>query len=253
MTGGSRPAVRASDPTARLRQTIHAVQQAVRRQNGEHAPLGAKAARTRRNLMAAATAAFAEKGYTGTSVTDIAERAGVSVATFYQYFADLAGIVAVLAGDRIVQMLDQHVDDWDPRTGRIGLRRLVSAFVTGYLTDPDFYRLWEQACAVDPRVAAIRRQFWAAYKHRIADNLADGVAAGLVRSDLSTGEMARALCYLLERYCYDIAIADPPAEPPSADEVIDLLTSLWADAIRLEEVPIRRSPTRARRRPSRTG
>lgn len=237
MSGGSRGAACAGSPD-RLRESIEAVQRAVRRQNGEHVPLGAKAVRTRQSLLAAAQQTFAERGYVGASVSDIAERAGVSIATFYQYFADLTGVVAVLAGERIVRMLDEHVDDWDATTGRIGLRRLVSVFVTGYLADPDFYRLWEQASAVDPRIAGIRRQFWAAYKRRIEDSLTHGVAAGRVRSDLPAAEMARALVYLLERYCYDVAIADPPTHRPSADDVTDLLTSLWADAVRLEETQI---------------
>ena len=209
--------------------------QAVRRRNGQAAPLGAKAERTRQKLLQSARDVFTEQGFIATSTADIAERAGTSLATFYQYFPDLAGIVVVLAHEQVKAMLAQHVNDWDPSTGRLGLRRMVSAFVRGYIANVDFYRLWEQVTVVDPRIAELRRVYWSAYKNRIDASLQAGVEAGVVRDDLATAEMARALSHLLERYCVDLAISDPPAPPLDVDDVIDLLTELWADAIRLVE------------------
>ena len=40
----------------------------------------------------------------------------MSLGAFYQYFSDLNGIVMVLAGDHIIELLSQHVDEWDPET-----------------------------------------------------------------------------------------------------------------------------------------
>jgi AcrR family transcriptional regulator len=234
-TAPSRRTDRPDKPeTATLRE-IGLRDPAVRRRNGQEVPLGAKAARTRQNLMDSAREVFTEQGFLATSTVDIAERAGTSLATFYQYFPDLGGIVVALAHEQVKAMLAQHVDDWDANSGRLGLRRMVSAFVHGYVGNIDFYRVWEQVTAVDPRIAELRRAFWSVYKHRIDDSLASGVEAGVVRADLSTAEMARALTYLLERYCVDMTILDPPAEPMDLDDVIDLLTELWADAIRLVE------------------
>jgi AcrR family transcriptional regulator len=54
---------------------------------GPNSPLlGVKGARTRQRLLAAALARFAAQGFHATVVDDIARDAGVSRATFYQYF-----------------------------------------------------------------------------------------------------------------------------------------------------------------------
>ncbi len=224
-----------ADPDERLRKTIEAVRQAVRRQNGEQKALGPKAERTRARLIEAAREVFAERDYLATSAADIAERAGVSLGTFYQYFEDLNGIVIVLAGEQVIEMLSQHVDDWDATQGRLGLRRVLLVFLRGYLANAAFYRLWAQVTAIDPRVAEIRRRFWAAYKHKISRSLSAGMAAGTVRTDIDAGETARALTHMVENYCYDAAIFDPPRDPISAEDAADLLTTLWADAIGLAE------------------
>jgi AcrR family transcriptional regulator len=232
-----------------LPQSINAVLRAVRRENGRET-LGAKAIRTRQQLLEAATEEFREKGYLATSTLDIAERAGVSLATFYQYFADLSGIVAVLTGEHTIAMLEAHVDDWDPRTGRDGVRRIVSVFVNQYLESAEFYRLYEEATALDPRIASIRRDFWAAYKRRIVKSLRVGVEAGVIRDDLPLTEVARTLTHLLYWYCHDIALRNPSPQGPDANEAIELLTTLWADCLRLEE-PERREPRRrAARQPT---
>lgn len=223
------------DSATRLMKSIEAVHLAVRRQNGEEKALGPKAERTRTRLLEAAREVFQQQDYLQTSAADIAARAGVSLGTFYQYFADLNDIVLVLAGEHIIEMLTQHVDEWDPLTGRLGLRRVLAVFLRGYFDNAAFYRLWEQVTAVDSRIAEIRRRFWAAYKLEIKKSLTKGMAAGSVRGDLDPGETARALTHMIERYCYDVCIFDPPKGGVSADAAADLITALWADAIGLGE------------------
>jgi AcrR family transcriptional regulator len=231
------------DPTQRLLASINSVRRAVRRQNGaERADLGAKGERTRARLIAAARDVFAGRDYLSASPAEIAARAGVSLGTFYQYFSDLSAIVLVLAGEQIIDMLSAHVDQWDPRTGRLGLRRMVLAFVRSYFDNAAFYRLWEQATVTDPRIAEIGRRFWAAYKHEIERSLLTGMAAGTVRADLDPAETARALTQMTERYCYDVCVFDPPDTGVPADSAADLITALWADAVLLAEPSARPQP-----------
>jgi AcrR family transcriptional regulator len=219
----------------RLMRSVESVRQAVRRQNGTGRELGLKAERTRARLLQAAREVFKDSDFFSTSAAEIAERAGVSLGTFYQYFSDLSGIVLVLAGEKIIELLTDHVAEWDPLTGRLGLRRMVLVFVSGYFADAAFYRLWDQVTVADPTIAEIGCGFWAAYKHEIQRSLQVGIAAGTVRADLDPAETARALTHMIERYCYDVCIFDPPPAEVSAEDAADLITTLWADAIGLAE------------------
>lgn len=247
MTAGKRPArdgvPTTIDPVERMRRAHDAVRAAVRRESGEEKPLGPKAKRTRQALIEVAEQLFEEVGYEAASPSLIAERAGVSLGTFYQYFPDLNGIIAVLAGERVAEILSRHGDYWDPLSGRLGLRRSIAVFVDIYFENPSFYRIWGRVSHADDRISELRRSFWAAYKQRFEEDLRDGVALGVVRSDLDPAAMARALTLMTESYCYDVTLFDPPTPAITADQAIDTLTSLWADAIGLiEPSTLRRSP-----------
>ena len=245
-TGENNPPSTSSDAESRLRDTAVALQVAERRQDGRTSSLGPRAERTRRRLIDSASRLFAERGYIGTSVSDIAEDAGVSLATFYQYFAERNDIVAVLVVEVIDEMLAKGVDRWDARSGRLGLRRVIAPYVEAYDHHRDFFELWQCVTHVDSRMRQLYRDYHGAYQHRFAKYLAEGVELGLVRNDLSPEGMARAMTLLMERYCYEVFVLDRPDPAPDHDDVTDLLTVLWADAIGLEE-------TRERPRRSSTG
>lgn len=217
-----------------------ALELAVRRQHGEERPLGPKALRTRRRLLEVAQEVIEEVGYDHASPSLITERAGVSQATFYQYFPDLDGVIAVLAGERVAEVLARRGDRWDPLGGRLGLRRVVAVFVEIYLSNLAFFRIWGRISHGNTQVAEVRRSTWAAYKHRFEQDLRNAARLGVVRADLDPVEMTRAMTLMMEAYCYDVAIFDPPQVPLSSDDIIDTVTSLWAGAIGLAEPYARR-------------
>ncbi len=229
------------DPSREINSAVQFVRTAVRRHGGLESPLGPKASRTRSRLLEVGRELLVRNGYLNTSPAQVAEAAGVSEATFYQYFSDLKGLVVTIAGERTVSMLESHVDVWDPETGRIGLRRTLAAFVNAYLDDADFYRLWDQAVQIDSRIADVKKEFMAGHRHRIERTLRKGIEMGLVRSDLDPAEMARALTLMTVNYCADVAISDPPSEALGRDEIIDFLTAFWAESIgQMESSTIRR-------------
>jgi AcrR family transcriptional regulator len=228
--GRDEPAVASS-----LRDAAEAITSTERRQDGRTVALGPRAERTRRKLIDSAEAVFREKGYLNTSVSEIAERAGVSIPTFYQYFSDRSDIVAVMVADMVKEMLRRGVSRWDPRTGRMGLRRVIAPYVDGYRRHREFFDLWQTVAQVDDRMRALYRDYRQAYLERFGSLLDEGVRLGLVRSDLDPLAMARAMTILMERYCHDVFVLAPSDPLPDDDEVTDLLTTLWADAINLVE------------------
>jgi AcrR family transcriptional regulator len=231
----------------RLNRLIAAAEEirlAVRRQDGRETPVGPRAMRTRARLLEVAAKLFAERGYMNTSLNDLAQEAGVSLPTIYQYFADRNDIVATLAADHALGMLQAGADDWDPTAGRLGLRRAIAALVTLYAESSPFFSIWEVASHVDDRLAALRRDFEGQFREGFARKMRKGMELGYIRSRLDPLDVARAMNLMVQHYCHDVFVVGPRGglEPPAADDVVDQLTALWAEAIGLQERPMDGAP-----------
>jgi AcrR family transcriptional regulator len=225
----------AEPPGERVLAAATAVREGVRREGGLERPLGKKAARTRLQLLAAAFEVFSAQGYQATSVSDIADAAGVSLGAFYQYFRDRSDIMTTLVGTRVLELLEGSRRRWEPARGRLGLRRVIAGFVETYAASPRFQAVWEEVTHVDPEMAALRRDLTNVFTSAVERALVDGAAAGIVRDDLDPAGMARALTSMVDRHCYVTWVLAPPEDAPSVDDTVDLLTGLWADAIGLVE------------------
>jgi len=206
----------------------------VRREGDREFPAGPRALKTRDSLLNAAAELFSEQGYLDTTVGQIAERAGVALGTFYQYFRDRADIITTLVRTVVVDVL--KVDRrWDPSRGRAGLRRAITPFIRTYAATANFQYVWEEVTHIQPDMAELRRETSRMFTDGIERSLREGAAAGLVRDDLDPAAAARALAAMVDRYCYLTYVFDPPETKPSPDETAELLTTLWADALRLAD------------------
>jgi AcrR family transcriptional regulator len=89
----------------------------------------AQAERTRQLVLDTARALFAERGYAGASLQDIADAAGVGKANVYYYFRTKAALLDALLGERISALeatleAVEHIDERDVRRGL-----LIDSFV----------------------------------------------------------------------------------------------------------------------------
>lgn len=113
--------------------------------------------------------AMAEKGYIGTPVADIIQRAGVSRETFYQQFdSKLDCFLAAfdVAGELLIAVLSEIVEDTaDDPPGR-RYERLIGAYLDLVLADPAFARLAIVEVYAAGPVAMRRRE---ALQERVAD------------------------------------------------------------------------------------
>src|SRR4051812_28889430 len=87
-----------------------------------------QAARSRRALIEAATALFAERGYDGTSVQAIGERAGVSRGSIFWHFGSKEGLLWAVA-ERAFEEWEAEVlvPDVGDATGVEAVRRALAA------------------------------------------------------------------------------------------------------------------------------
>lgn len=219
---------------SRFERSVDAVRTAVRREVGGSEAIGVRAARTRKRILDAADGRFAERGYSATSVNEIARSANVRLPTLYQYFSGKAGIFAVLVGDRVIEMLAQGVDEWAPESGVEGLRQVLRDFVTTYEKNASFFRVWEDATQAEPSIAALRREWNTVYKLRFAEAIQSGQEQRIIQAPGDAHELSRWLTRGLESYCFDAMIFDPPTTPLDVDEIADMLTSVWAVTLGLD-------------------
>jgi AcrR family transcriptional regulator len=215
-----------------VRQAAEAVMAGgdVRFDNGRERPLGSKGRRTRATILRGAGDAFMELGWTGTTVTAVADRAGVGTGTIYQYFRGKEDLLAALVGEWTLSALGQ-IRGWDPADGEAGLRSLIARFVSGYATTARFQRVWEEVSLTEPALAELRANLTEVYVRLFADSFVEAQAEGLLDPGPEPVETARALCAMVDRYCHQVFVQGVRRARPA--EVADLLTNLWIAALHL--------------------
>jgi AcrR family transcriptional regulator len=111
-------------------------------------------------ILEAAARVFERQGYAGATTNRIAERAGVSIGSLYQYFPNKDAI--------LVALVERHLDEGTAEAGpvleglvvdappvEVAMRRLVEAMVALHRERPALHRvLFEEA----PRPPALRRR-----------------------------------------------------------------------------------------------
>jgi AcrR family transcriptional regulator len=102
-------------------------------------------------ILEAARQVFAVQGYAGGTTNRIAQRAGVSIGSFYQYFPNKDAIVVALMERHMTEtsamyeQLMQHADSADLEVEQI-VRHFVTAMLTVYQKEPSYYRvIFEEA------------------------------------------------------------------------------------------------------------
>ncbi|MHC1559312.1 TetR/AcrR family transcriptional regulator [Actinomycetospora sp. C-140] len=157
-----------------------------------------QAAQTRRRIVDAATALFADPGYAATTISAIAERADVAVETVYARFRNKAGVLdavlepAVVGNDQGLDILDlPAIAEVRASTDQREQMRLLARFSRTLLERAaPVQHILALAAAVDPGAADLRRRdverrgtVQAAYIEMLRAN-------GPLREGLDVGEAA---------------------------------------------------------------
>lgn len=141
-------------------------------QRRRRGPSPHKTAQTRQAVAGAALELFIERGYRGTRIGDVADRAGLAKGTVYLHFADkqalFAGVIGEVLDDRISTLRSAQPVEGEP------LRTFLSRTVTPVLATVEgspwlgLIRLVMTEGRESPEVAAI-------YRQRVLDPVADQI------------------------------------------------------------------------------
>lgn len=180
----------------------------------------------RAQILAVATAVFAEKGYHDARIDDIVVRARVARGTFYLYFPDKRAIFEHIVDDFLARLGEaiQVIELDDPNARpmeelRDNLRRVVALFAA----DPPLARiLLSAAVGLDADFDRKLLAFYDEVAALLERAFAQGEAAGLVRQG---NHRIRSFCVMgiIKEMLYQIVLrkTDKPV-----DELVDVVLDL---------------------------
>ena len=186
-----------------------------------------KGQRTEAAFLAAARETFAEKGYFNTKISDIAERAGRSAGSFYNYYDNKEQLLESLL-ESFTQEVVAASRIPPASNAEEGVRTAVTAYWQTYqrylpemiglfqmsMTDNAFLERWRENRAVGIKqiLIGLRR-----------------VQGGGLDIGLPLDVLASALVSMLESFCWTrLAVGgDTGVTRPDDDTAIDVLTAIW--------------------------
>lgn len=224
---------RFEDELAELLAVAEEIRQGGRREGDDLHPLGPKATRTRLSIISAGFEVFCEQGYRSSSVSDVHERAGVSLGTYYQYFRDKTDLVATIVAEAVVASAHSIWPTFDPTLGHHGVAEVIEGFVRHYASTADFQRVWEEVTQLEPTVADLRIRLSQLLETSLGAGIAAGQQEGSIDPSLDPSLSARALAAMVDRTCFLTFVLDR-RDAVDTGEVTDTLTQLWANALQLD-------------------
>lgn len=149
--------------------------------SADKAPKTARGRRTLRQLLDAAAEEFGEKGFHEASISQITQRAGVAIGSFYTYFDSKEEVFTALVRDLSAQVRDYVAPRISSQANQLDAEREgQQAFLEFARTHKEIYRIIDEAEFVDP---ATYREHYTSTAKRIAARL----DAAQARGEISAG------------------------------------------------------------------
>ncbi len=146
-------------------------------------PSQERAIRTRASLVSAAKEEFSTRGYASATAKSIAERAGVSTGSFYQYFRDKDQVLYELASERYARVGKLVAERFAIEPGpaeargalvdglRVSMRQLVEIVIEFHREDPGLHAVLTERRHADPGLDSMTGLAETALVSQIADLL----------------------------------------------------------------------------------
>ena len=196
---------------------------------GPSESLSAKGRQTRDALGLAARKLFAERGFHGTTLSDITSAAGKSPAVFYRYFTDKEDLLAALAKSFLLEVvtpsglslaLPESPDD----------EAFFTTVVTGYWTmfkqNIGIMIAVSQLAATQPRFALVQNEFRRFGMDIVAASVRRAQQQGF-GSELNPEHTAAAIALLFENFTTVFVGASNLGVDMTDEDAITTLSRIW--------------------------
>jgi len=181
----------------------------------------------REELLRAAARVFAEKGYHGARISDVAEEAGVAYGLVYHYFRSKDELLETIFHEswgRMVAVLESLADSPKPALER--LRLVTTALLRTWQQEPDLVRVLVREVARSPQLQDRAGEFGAAFTV-IRRVIEDGQASGEVRSDID----ARLAAWIVYGALEEILTGWVLGQLPDDDDAVAQAERTLADVV----------------------
>src|SRR4051794_16796123 len=177
-----------------------------------------KKARTREALQEAAMARFAEQGFEGTTVEEIAEACEVSPRTFFRYFPTKEDVLFADADARRETLIAVLADRPQTEPPFLALHAAMRALASEYRDDRAELVARSKVVEGSPQLQAYKAQHQHGWEAAVADALEHRPPAGppVPREEL---QLLTALATAAMRVSVDVWVADPSG--PELDVLLD--------------------------------
>jgi AcrR family transcriptional regulator len=144
-------------------------------------------------LKTAALELFGERGYEGTSIGEVAQRAGLAVGGFYQHFRSKRQLLLVLMDELLEGLSRLDLAPGAMTDVRAGIRGLLSRAFSADLRYLGAYRAWQEAMLSDPELAHQQEQIHTWTTARVAALFRQLQLMPGARAGVDVDGMARAM------------------------------------------------------------
>jgi AcrR family transcriptional regulator len=177
-------------------------------------------AETRRRLLSAARAVFAEKGYENASVAEVVRRAGRAQGSFYLHFANKEAVLQALLNDAMAHSKAL----WRRDKPGSSVRTTVHEFIDEFGDNKDLWLLLDQRSSLEPSFKAMSDQWF----QQLADSILDGMAS-VENFGLMPGLDPVVLSQVLAAMLFDSTrAAYQETRDWTTDELAEEITRIWS-------------------------
>jgi TetR/AcrR family acrAB operon transcriptional repressor len=181
----------------------------------------------------AALALFAEHGYSGTSVEDIARAAGIPTGGVYLHFRTKRQLLLSLMNDLVIALsrigLEPATSGAEPRTL---IRQLLARGFDRELRYVGAYRAWREAVLTDKELAGLQKQIQAWTTARVAAVFARLQTLRPARRGVDIGTLA----VLMDSVFWDL-LARGSRRDAEIEQALSATTDLVYHALFTDDVP----------------
>lgn len=178
-------------------------------------------------ILEAAAHVFAEHGYVGGTTNRIAEQAGISIGSLYQYFPNKDAVLRALMDSHVddgARLLSERLSEGLPEKLEDTLRVFVRATIDNHRDNPRLHRvLFEEAPRAPAFLARVHEleQLTVDATVRLLEQHPDARAGGRLNAQIAVTT--------IESLVHRIVTSQTPVDPQQLeDEIVALLTGYLA-------------------------